>query len=174
MAVGYVTPLGLAQDIDALAVLLAAKPNISAAVEVIDVPDVMLGRMAVKVTGTAIADITNAVDGVAEVSTIDWNDATAGNGTITVDAQTTANVLFDATAADVKTALELLSSVTSVTVTGVGSVADPYIVTFADLVTHAVSITDFDLTGGPGNIVETTAGITAVPNCVVLEGTTPA
>lgn len=64
MAVGYVEPIGVAADLDVLAADLAGEANISAAVEVVDVPEVMDGRKSVKVTGTAGVDITNAITAV--------------------------------------------------------------------------------------------------------------
>lgn len=64
MATVLVTPINVAQDLDALATALDAELNISAAVEDIDVPEAMLGRKAVRVTGTAGVDITNAITAV--------------------------------------------------------------------------------------------------------------
>ncbi len=64
MAIGYVEPLGVAADLDALAVLLEAEVNISDATEVVDVPEVLDGRKSIKVTGTAGVDITNAITAV--------------------------------------------------------------------------------------------------------------
>jgi len=45
--------------------------------------------------------------------------ATSGNFTITYDGQTTGNIAYNASAADIKTALEALSNITTVTVTQV-------------------------------------------------------
>jgi hypothetical protein len=53
--------------------------------------------------------------GTEEISTITANAtaATAGDFTLTVDGETTAAIAFDATAAEIETALELLSNVTA-------------------------------------------------------------
>jgi hypothetical protein len=73
---------------------------------------------------------TAGVNPVNQVETIDVGVADSGTFTLTVDAQTTAVIAWDASAADIKAALELLSTVTTVAVTGVGSSGDPWVVTF--------------------------------------------
>lgn len=174
MAVGYATPHGVAGDLDTLATSIAAKPNISAAVEVVDVPEAMMGRKAIKVTGTAVNDILAAVE--SNTVLVNDNDASAGNFTITVDGATTGNILFNDNAATVDAALEALSTVAAgeVTVTGVGSVADPFVIVFDRDVDQGgvsypvVSVADVDLTGGPPNVSAPVAGVRILP------GTTPA
>jgi hypothetical protein len=75
---------------------------------------------------------TAGVDAVGEISTVNVGTASSGTWTMTVDAQTTAALAWNITAAALKTAVELLSTVsTLVSVTGVGSVADPFILTHA-------------------------------------------
>ncbi len=77
------------------------------------------------------------VDGIAaanEVQTVALS-ANAGGGTFTLtfsqtNAKTTAAIAFDATAAAVESALEALANITDVTVTGTGTIADPWVVTF--------------------------------------------
>lgn len=58
--------------------------------------------------------------------TVSVGAASAGNFTLTVGGQTTANIAYNAAATAVKSALELLSTVTSATVTG--SAGGPYTV----------------------------------------------
>jgi putative NIF3 family GTP cyclohydrolase 1 type 2 len=75
---------------------------------------------------------TAGVDAVGEISTINVGTSSSGTWTMTVDAQTTAALAWNITAAALKTAVELLSTVsTLVSVTGTGSVADPWILTHA-------------------------------------------
>lgn len=71
MATVLVTPTTVAQDLDTLATALAAEANISAATEDIDVPEGMNGRKAVRVTGTASVDITNAIAAVGNVEILE-------------------------------------------------------------------------------------------------------
>lgn len=174
MAVGYATPHGVAGDLDTLATSIAAKPNISAAVEVVDVPEAMQGRKAIKVTGTAVNDILVAVE--SNTVLVDDNDASAGNFTITVDGVASGSILFNSSAATVDTAVEAISTVAvgEVTVTGVGSVADPYVIVFDRDVDQGgvsfpvVTVQDVDLTGGPPNVSAPVSGVRILP------GTTPA
>jgi FtsP/CotA-like multicopper oxidase with cupredoxin domain len=56
--------------------------------------------------------------------------ATGGSFTLTVDTATTVGIAFNAAPADVATALSALAGV-SATVTGTGSTADPWVITFA-------------------------------------------
>jgi hypothetical protein len=77
-----------------------------------------------------VTETTPGVTAVAEVSTIDRGLADAGTFTLTVDAQTTSALDWDVSAAALDTAITALSSVTSCTVSGTGSGADPWIVTF--------------------------------------------
>lgn len=173
MAVGYATPFGVAGDLDALATAIGNKPNISDATEVIDVPEVTDLRFAIKVTGTDADDVKAAVE--SNVYKVDDGNATAGHYTITVDGDTTANIAFDDDAAAAKAALEALDSVDSVTVTGAGSKADPFVLTFDRDVDQGgesfpvVTSTDVDLVGGDGdtNITSPVANVRIVPGTTV-------
>lgn len=68
---------------------------------------------------------------VNEVQSV-YTDATGGTFTLTYAGQTTAAIAFDAVAATVETDLEALSTITDVTVSGAGTLASPWIVTFVD------------------------------------------
>ena len=76
---------------------------------------------------------TAGVAAVAEVASVHVGNSSAGTFTLTVDAEETAAIAFDATAAAVKVALELLTTVTDpmTSVTGLGTIASPWIGTFA-------------------------------------------
>lgn len=168
MPTALVTPVGVAQNLDTLAAALDAKANITAAVEDADIPIAIMGRKAVRVTGTATKDINAAVNN--ESRNIDRGTSTGGTFTVTVDGQTTAGQAYNVSAANLKTAIDALSSVgTTVSVTGTGTVGDPWIVTFADgeglVVTGAGS-----LTGGDSTLTVSSP----VANCEILDGSTVA
>ena len=65
----------------------------------------------------------------AEVQAI-YTNATAGHFTLTFNGQTSTSLAYNATAAQVKSALEAVSGISSVEVTGTGSADDPWRVTF--------------------------------------------
>ncbi len=122
-----------------------------------------------------VTETTPGVDAIPEVTTVDVGAATGGTFTITVDAQTTTGIDHDATAGTVDTAVAALSSVTAVTVTGTGSVADPWIITFDDPAgILAVSGTGTNLTPGDSlTVSESTAGAsTALHILYMLASTT--
>lgn len=171
MAVGYATPFGVAGDLDALATAIGNKPNISDATEVIDVPEVTDLRFAIKVTGTDADDVKAAVE--SGVFKMDDNDATLGNYDVTVDGDT-ASIAYDDDAAGVVSALEALDTVDSgdVTVTGAGSTADPFVLTFdidAELgdTVPVVTVADDDLNNGDPNITSPVANVRIVPGTTV-------
>ena len=101
-----------------------------------------------------------AVDEKQTVSIPD--DSTAGSFTLTYDGQTTGPITFDDTAADMETALELLSNINAVTVTGGDGPSVDWVVEFLGTLTG----TDVDLMTGNGDsltgedvtVVETQAG----------------
>lgn len=171
MAVGLATPHGVAGDLDALATSIAAKPNISAAQEVVDVPVVMRGRKAIQVTGTDADDVRAAVE--SDVHKVDDNDASAGTYNIVVDGDT-AVVAFDDSAATVEAALEALASVDAATVTGAGSVADPFVITIPRDVDQGgesypvLTVADVDLTGGPPNATSPVSGVRILPGSTIV------
>lgn len=70
--------------------------------------------------------------------------ATGGTFTLTFDSggpQTTAAIAWNASASAVKSALEALSNITTVTVTGSGTGSDPWLVTFEDSATNYAQMT---------------------------------
>lgn len=81
-------------------------------------------------------------------------DATAGNFTLTIGGQVTANIAFNATAAQVATALNNLDAVAGATVTGGPGNAGgttPYIVTIPDIEgtgAEVLTAQNVSLTGG--------------------------
>lgn len=84
--------------------------------------------------------------------TLTYNQTLAGGGggtfTLTLDGQTTGTISWDADAATVTTALEALSNVTDVTVTGTGISTDPWVVEFVDPGAQDVPL----MSGDPGNL----------------------
>lgn len=86
---------------------------------------------------------------------------TGGTFTLTFDGQTTGNIAYNASAGTVDTALEALSTITSVTVTGTGTPADPYVVTFTDPGNQNVPEMTADaasITGGGGLVTTIATG----------------
>lgn len=118
-------------------------------------------------------------DGVSEVQDANDGDATAGDFKLQVfDAGgvllgTTAAIPFNETAANVKIALDAIPGVT-VTVTGVGSVASPYVITFTEPGGNLPLMVVFEdtTTGGAGAAVAAnTAGVLgAFANDIVAGG----
>ena len=89
------------------------------------------GRPEDKATADGIAKIevfSTGVTVVPEIQTVN-TDGTGGTFTLTLDDQETGNIAFDATTGTVETAIELLSNVTSATVTGA---AGAWIIQFND------------------------------------------
>jgi hypothetical protein len=68
---------------------------------------------------------------------------------------------FDATSDDVKEALEATADLTTVEVTGSGTVGDPFVVTIIDGEVSAITSTD-TLTGGAGTVTISTAGAAVI------------
>lgn len=88
--------------------------------------------------------LIQADDDVQEV----FNDATGGTFTLTYDSQETAAIPYNETAANMKTAIELLSNVTLVGVDGTGVEADPWVIVFlTDTGTGIMTADDTNLTG---------------------------
>jgi hypothetical protein len=87
-------------------------------------------------------------------NSVDVGTASAGTFTLTVDGAETAGIAFNALASAVESAIEALSTVDDVVVSGVGSVGDPYLIEFDPAPSHryasyAVSGDGAGLTGGP-------------------------
>lgn len=104
---------------------------------------------------------TNAPDVVTTPGS--WSvkvDATAGNFTLTVNGQTTANIAFNAAASAVATALNNLDAVSNATVTGGpgnSGGTTPFVVTIGDVegAAPALTGTNVSLTGGGAAITIT-------------------
>lgn len=94
-----------------------------------------------------------------EVQTITI-DATGGTYTLTYSGQTTAAIDWDATAAEVQSALEALSNIAPGDVTVTGDAGGPYTVTFGGTLsdTNVAQLTSTDsLTGGAGTVTHGTS-----------------
>ena len=142
----------------------------------IDNPKIILavtgdGSLLTPAVALNLTETTPGVTTVKEVTTVDIGAASGGTFTLTVDAQTTSNIVFDAAASVIKTAVEALSTVTTVTVTGVGTSGDPWIITF-DVPTGvlAVSGDGSNLTASDTlTVTETTAGVDAVKEVTTID-----
>lgn len=105
--------------------------------------------------------------GIDEVQQV-YNNASGGTFTLTFSGQSTAAIDYNASAAIVESALEALTNITDVSVTGAGTGGDPWVVTFVDPGKQNVAemtADDTNLTGGTSTISTTTEGKTiAVSN----------
>ncbi len=103
--------------------------------------------------------------GINEVQTVSISGTpTGGDFTLTFGGDTTAAIAYNATAADVDSALELLSSITTVTTTGGSLPGTAVVVTFVTPGAQNIALMTFNdagLTGGTApavSVAETTAG----------------
>ncbi len=105
-----------------------------------------------------------------------YHGATGGTFTLTYDGQTTSGIAYDANAALIKTRLEAISTITSVTVTGAGTSGDPWIVTFLDPGGADIALMTLQpasLTGAVTTIATDTPGVTSVDEVqsIVIDAT---
>lgn len=82
--------------------------------------------------GAVRVDIGGRTVQTCEVYDVDRGAATAGTFTLTVLGATTTAIAYNASAATVAAALEALSTVTDVSVTGTGTTGDPWRIEFRD------------------------------------------
>lgn len=101
-----------------------------------------------------------------------YNNSSTGDFTITFDGAETAAIAWNAADTAVKAALELLSTIGTVGVTGIGTVGDPWLITFTDPGGEDVAIITTDDTGmdGSSTIAEDTKGIGAGARKIMLRG----
>ncbi len=94
-----------------------------------------------------------------------WIFATGGTFDVTFDGQTTSGIAWNASAATIETALEGLSNILDVSVTGSGTAADPWVITFEDPGAENVPELTGDgtnLTGGGGTVTTVTTAAASV------------
>lgn len=84
-----------------------------------------------------------------------WNDATGGTFTLSRDGQTTAAIAFNASSTTVNNAIEALSTVTDVLVSGSGTQADPWRIEFVEPAVAATAA----LTGDGSGLTGATEGL---------------
>lgn len=107
-----------------------------------------------------IADGASLAGGINAVQQV-YNAASSGTFTLKFKGEETAAIAYDAAAAAIKTALELLTGITTVTVTGAGTSGDPWIITFSDPGSEKLEPLGADRTNldsGPVTITVTTPG----------------
>ncbi|MBI3979136.1 MAG: chitobiase/beta-hexosaminidase C-terminal domain-containing protein [Chloroflexi bacterium] len=100
-------------------------------------------------------------------------DATDGSFTLTFDGQPTGAIAYNALAAAVEAALEALPNIADVVVTGTGTTADPWLVTFVDPGGANVAQMVADgagLTGGTVTVTTTTEGADGGTFVLAFEG----
>jgi hypothetical protein len=117
-------------------------------------------------------------DGVSEIQDVDDGDATAGDFKLRVTGPdgvvlgTTAVIIFNETAANLKILLDAIAGLT-VTVTGAGSVASPYLIVFTVPSGNfpLMEIVDDTTTGGAGaSIAANTAGVSGTYADIISAG----
>ena len=119
-----------------------------------------------------ITDVTVTGTGQAVVNEVQKisHDGTAGTFTLFFDdgttTETTAAIAFDAGDSAVETALEALSNITDVSVTGTGTTADPWVVEFVDPGDQNVS----QITLDTNNLLQTNGTAGNVSIATDLEG----
>jgi len=106
-------------------------------------------------TQNEIQSLHNDAEEFDEIQSL-WNTATGGTFTLSDGVDTTTAIAFDALPATIETRLETdIASITDVTVSGSGTINDPWIITYIDPgSTDVVQLTvnDAGLTGGTSTI----------------------
>lgn len=117
-----------------------------------------------EITGQPV-DTIAAASAVSEVQTIPAHDAESGTFTLSFGGQTTGDLDWDSTAAEIETALEALSSIGTGNVTATGGPLNTtaVVVTFGGALANSavgpISADDADLVGGTiGAVAQTTPG----------------
>ncbi len=103
--------------------------------------------------GVAVIQEGGPSSGADEVQSVSVY-ATSGTFTLTYSGQTTGAIAYNASAGTVETALEALSNISAVSVTGTGTGADPWLVTFENPAGDVVEMTGdgSSLAGGAGDV----------------------
>ncbi len=119
-----------------------------------------------------ITETTPGVAGVAEINTIGINDSTTGGTfTLTQNANETAPILYNATAANIEAALEAAPVSLSVAVTGGPGPETDWVITYDATGTQtAITGDGTNLTGGSAtnvSIVEMTPGVTGTGTTLI-------
>jgi hypothetical protein len=96
-----------------------------------NVPQITVDASALTNPGNASASTTTHGSRASEVQELDLGAATGGTFTLTIGADATIALAFDATTSDVQAALEALPSIGAGNVSVAGGIGGPYTVTFA-------------------------------------------
>ncbi len=103
-----------------------------------------------------------------------FNNSSTGDFTITFQSETTAAIPWDETAANLETALELLSNINDVSVTGAGTSGDPWLIVFDNPAGNVDEITTNDAgMNGSSTIATDTAGTSTVLDSLSLTPARP-
>ena len=111
--------------------------------------------------GTPLSTVGIPLDSVKQVVTLDLGDSASGTGTLTVGDYGDVTMLFSILAAAVKSGIEALDAtgVLTVTITGTGAVATPWVIT-VDVPAGPLTFTMADGTlAAAATLVNTTPGI---------------
>lgn len=104
---------------------------------------------------TLYEQVAKGNDEVQEV----YNSSTSGTFTLTFLGQTSSDIQYNANAATVRSILQQMASITSVTVTGAGTSGDPWVITFKDPGGNVpLLVADDSSMDGSSTITQTTAG----------------
>ena len=111
--------------------------------------------------------------GTNEVVSLEYENATAGSYDLSFDSVVSNTIQWDDDAAAIKTAIEAAANVHSVTVTGSGTVADPFLVEFTDPINGGRNIPDMvvnsdSLVGDTVVLAIGTQGVTGPPIDIVI------
>jgi len=88
------------------------------------------GRQRGVTANVGLLQIDNSKTDDTNLTATLWFDATSGTYTLSYGGQTTAAIAYNANAAAIETAFELLSTITNVTVSGSGTKKDPFSILF--------------------------------------------
>lgn len=103
-----------------------------------------------------------------------YNNSSTGDFTITFQGQTTAAIVWNAANSAVKAALELLPNINTVSVTGIGTVGDPWLIDFDDPAGNVDEITTNDAGMDGSSVIATTvAGTDTVLDSLSLTPARP-
>lgn len=118
----------------------------------------------VHVSSDGVESVSFGEGPISEVTTVDVGAASGGTFTLSEGVNASGNIDYNANAAAVKSAVEGITGITTVSVTGAGTTANPWVITFTDPL-GALAITGDGALLTPSDtltVTETTAGVDSV------------